>query len=438
MDKIAELRAKRAEAANAFAALVETMGADDYVDSKEDEGTLDELKSQIASFDAKIVRVEEANKLKASLAQPVEAVAAAPSVKVSTPGYRGQKLQAFKSEENAFKSGMWLAANYAKSDKVRTEAAAKCKEWGLVTKYQAEGINTAGGFLVPTEFESAVIDLREEFGTFRKYARVVAMASDAMTIPRRTSGVTAYFVGENSSITESQKGWDQVTLSAKKLGCLTRMSTELSEDAAINVADDLAREMAYAFAAKEDEVGWNGDGTSDDGGIQGVRAKFTGGVASWVGAVDQTSGVDTLGELTMVDILKTIGTLPRYAHRSARFYMSQQCWVHFQRLMAALGGNNVDTVTGAVSMSFLGYPVVLDQTMPIGGTINDAPIYCFGDLSLAARMGTRRGLTVKVSEDRYIEYDQIAIQATERFDIVVHDLGDSSVAGPLVAGMGNS
>jgi hypothetical protein len=45
---------------------------------------------------------------------------------------------------------------------------------------------------------------------------------------------------------------------------------------------------------------------------------------------------------------------------------------------------------------------------------------------------------VLVSNDRYIEYDQIAIQATERYDINVHDIGDASAAGPIVAGVGNS
>jgi HK97 family phage major capsid protein len=107
---------------------------------------------------------------------------------------------------------------------------------------------------------------------------------------RRASGVTAYYVGENASITESQKGWDQITLTAKKLACLTRISTELAEDAAINVADDLAREMAYALATAEDTAGWNGDGSSTYAGITGVKTKFVAGVGSYVSAVDAATG----------------------------------------------------------------------------------------------------------------------------------------------------
>jgi HK97 family phage major capsid protein len=51
-------------------------------------------------------------------------------------------------------------------------------------------------------------------------------------------------------------------------------------------------------------------------------------------------------------------------------------------------------------------------------------------------MGERRGITVKTSEERYFEYDQIAIQATERVDINVHDVGDATTAGPIVALIG--
>ena len=89
---------------------------------------------------------------------------------------------------------------------------------------------------------------------------------------------------------------------------------------------------------------------------------------------------------------------------------------------------------GKPNRSYLGYPVVIDQTLPTTvSTINNVAMLFFGDLRLAATMGERRGIRVKTSDDRYFEYDQIGIQATERVDINVHDLGDATTAGPLVA-----
>jgi HK97 family phage major capsid protein len=54
-------------------------------------------------------------------------------------------------------------------------------------------------------------------------------------------------------------------------------------------------------------------------------------------------------------------------------------------------------------------------------------------LSKAAAMGERRQVSIKRSDDRYFDTDQIGLMGTERVDVNVHDVGDSSTAGPLVA-----
>ena len=87
----------------------------------------------------------------------------------------------------------------------------------LRTKAHTEGVNSAGGFLVPDEFESELITLREQFGVFRRNARVWPMSSDTLRIAKRTTGLTAYFAGEASSGTESTQVFDSIQLVAKKL-----------------------------------------------------------------------------------------------------------------------------------------------------------------------------------------------------------------------------
>jgi predicted phage gp36 major capsid-like protein len=319
------------------------------------------------------------------------------------------------------------------------KAAEWCRENGVsITKAQSESVNSAGGFLVPTEFNQAIIDLREEFGTFRQNCQVVPMGSDSMTIPRRAGGLTAYFVGEGVAATESSKQWDQVSLAAKKMAVLAKMSTELAEDAVISIADDLAGEMAYAFAVKEDACGWNGDGTSTYGGIVGVRTKIIDGTHT-KSAIDGRPAT-TPSPRSMRPILRTSwarcrstpsetpsGTAPPWPGR-----------VTFQRLIAAAGGVNHGELTGGKpTRSYLGYPVVIDQTLPTATSdISDTAMLFFGDLRLAATMGERRGVTIKSSEHRYIDQDQIGIFGNERVDINVHDLGDNTNAGPLIALVG--
>jgi HK97 family phage major capsid protein len=125
--------------------------------------------------------------------------------------------------------------------------------------------------LVPEEMMNEIIVLRETYGVFRKECRVVPMGRDTLNWPRRTGGLTAYFMARRRRITESSASFDNVNLTAKKLGALTKLSTEIAEDAVINIADYIVDEIAYAFASKEDDCGFNGDGTSTYGGMTGPR-----------------------------------------------------------------------------------------------------------------------------------------------------------------------
>ncbi len=91
---------------------------------------------------------------------------------------------------------------------------------------------------------------------------------------------------------------------------------------------------------------------------------------------------------------------------------------------------------------YAGYPIEEWAAMPTtdaGAALNAKIMMFFGNMGLSSTFGNRRGITVKVSDQRYIEYDQIAIQATERFCINHHDVGGTTgVRGPVVGLLGNS
>lgn len=433
--RLTALREKQGTITDAMDKLLAKASAEDRELDDAEDAAFKDFEAEFERNTTAITREERVEAVKAALAKPVNtpgngqrgAVPAAARVRYG-------KLKAFRgdgAEDAAYKSGQFLLATMLGSDK----AADWCRENGvLIQKSQSEGINTAGGFLVPIEFNQAIIDLREEFGTFRQNCQVIPMGSDAMTIPRRAGGLTAYFVGEGVAATESQKAWDQVSLAAKKMAVLSKMSTELAEDAVISIADDLAAEMAYAFAVKEDSCGWNGDGTSTYGGITGVRTRIIDGTHT-KSAIDGASGHDTFAEIDATDLANVMAALPKYADRNARWYCSSVAWaLVFQRLIAAAGGVTMAELTGGKPMkTYLGYPVVIDQTLPTAVTdISDTAMLFFGDLRLAATMGERRGVTIKSSEHRYMDLDQIGIFGNERVDINVHDLGDNTSAGPLI------
>lgn len=342
---------------------------------------------------------------------------------------RHRQLRSFRgegAEERAYASGQWLLATLGGD----TRAAQWCAENGIETRALQTTTNSLGGYSVPDQFETAIIDLREERGVARRSLRVRAMASDTLIIPRRASGVTAYFVAENAEITASDKGWDAVQLMARKLAVLCKYSSEINEDSILSIADDLASEIAYAFADKEDECLFNGDGTSTYGGIVGLKSGTAAG-----SKVTALTGNTAFGTLDLEDFETMVGRLPQYAVAGAAWYISRAGWANSMlRLAEAAGGNTVAQIAGGAPLQFLGFPVVISQVVNstlTAQTSTDGLCY-LANLDLGASMGSRRGVSIQVDGSRYFELDQLAIRGTERFDINYHERGTASAAGPVI------
>ena len=297
-------------------------------------------------------------------------------------------------------------------------------------KAHGETNNSLGGFLVPDELEQAIIDLRAQFGKFRANTRVLNMSRDTLLINRIAGGLSASFVGEGSSISETDASFDQVSLVARKAATLTKYSRELAEDSVVNLGDFLAGEVARAFANAEDEAGFNGDGTSSNGGIVGLKN-----AVGSAGTKTQTTG-NTFAALTIGDLTGTVGLAPEYvfSQGTPKWYMSTQFYhTVVLDILADAGGNTNQTLAnGVAAPSLFGYEVVLADVLPKATATSTICAY-FGALELGATMGDRRPTEIAVSEDRYFEADQIGVRGTTRFDINCHDVGDSSAAGAIVA-----
>ncbi len=214
----------------------------------------------------------------------------------------------------------------------------------------------------------------------------------------------------------------------------TGLAAVLSEDAVINVGDDLAGEIAYAFAAFEDDCGFNGDGTSAYAGINGLRKSLYG-VSSNAGVATQGTS-NTWSAMVLKDFNTTLSLLPLFAFNGdVAWYCSQAFWGGvMQTLATAAGGNRVENiVNGVPTPMFLGYPVRISQKMPTTTATGTIPVL-FGNLKMAASFGDRRKTSIRMSDVALnsFEQDEMAVVGFERFDIVVHSPGTSSQAGPIV------
>jgi HK97 family phage major capsid protein len=291
--------------------------------------------------------------------------------------------------------------------------------------------NTKGGYLVPEVMESAIIRNVEEYGVARREARVYPMGSGPVLIPRRASGFTGYFAGENSSVTASDLAFDQIRLEARKLMVFSSWSSELPEDSVVALGDLLTMEVAQCFAVKEDQCLFLGDGTNTYGGIVGLANALA------AGAVATTaSNIDTPAEITIASFEEAMGKLLQLPGLQPKWYCHSSIYHNvMQRLGFASTGNTAANFNAGFGPTFLGYPVVFCQGMDSGAPTTDLSgkfIAYFGDMSRAVTMGQKRGISIAVDNSYGFNTDSIYFRATERFDINVHERGTTTVGGPVV------
>jgi HK97 family phage major capsid protein len=343
---------------------------------------------------------------------------------------RGRAFTGSGGEERAYRAGLQIrAAIYGDAAAIK-----ECVKLGIRIKSQTEGVNSAGGFLVTDELEKEILSLRDLAGVFRKNARVLPIGSDARSWPRRVTGLTVAATGEGSAAGESSAAFDAIGFTAKKLAGLVRLSSEVYEDETVGLAAWLAEELAWSFADQEDSWGFTGDGTSAFGGVRGLTALAVDGNHN-AGKYTAASAHTAFNTLDATDIAGFVGLLPAYAVPSASFFMSHAAFSNCFFRIAQVNGALTNAIeNGETVWRYLGIPIRLTPKLPTSTSslTGKAMMFC-GDLRLAAAVAQRRGVTVRTSEDRYLDTDQIAVLGTERIDIVTHGMGDNTTAGPLVA-----
>lgn len=350
--------------------------------------------------------------------------------------YAGGRREA---EEAAYRAGMFARAvlfgdqeamRWCRDHQVELAAALA----GGLAKRVLTGMAPGQSVVVPEELILPIISLRERYGIARRLCQVYPMSSDTASVPRDIGDVTAYFVGRESAPTANDPTFDNITLTAKNLAAETRIANDYAEDSVINLADHVAQKFARAFAVKEDNCLFNGDGTSTYGGIVGLRVAILG----LAGAIDAASGHDTFSEIDASDLRTVMAKLPDYPGIDPSWITSKPGQnALFGRLTDAAGGNTKRDQAQKMPDQWGGYNILTSPAMPkVLTDLSDVAMVLFGDLRMGVLIGDRRGITIMVDPYSLSSYQQTKIVGSERFDINCHGVGDASNPGPVVALVG--
>ena len=248
MNKILELRSKRNtlwEQTKAF--LEEHRGENGLVASDAVE-QYDRMAQEVKDLGAEIERLEQQAQVDAQLAAPTSRPVS------GKPMIMTEERAATKTGTKEYTEAFW--------NMIRNRG-----NYGEVHNALSVGEDSEGGFTVPDEFERKLVEALEGNNIFRGMATVIRTSSGTRKIPIAEDTGEASWIDEGEEIPESDTTFGQTMLSAYKLGTMIKISNELLNDSAFDLASYIARRFGVRMGNAEERAFITGDGVGKPLGL---------------------------------------------------------------------------------------------------------------------------------------------------------------------------
>lgn len=284
IQELREARNKEWEGAKAF---VETRRNKDGLLSDEDAKTYSEMEKKIKDYGAEIERAEQMAAMEHELSKPVN------TPLVAKPGVGTSMLKEKTGRASTeYKSAMLTA--------LRTN-------FRQVSNVLQEGVDTDGGYLVPVEYDTRLIDTLNEENIMRQLATVITTSGEHR-INIAADKPAAAWIEEGEELTFGDATFDQILLDAHKLHVAIKVTEELLYDNAFDLETYILDQFGKALANAEEDAFLNGTG---EGQPLGIFADEGGGTIE-----------ETVTELDSDSIINLVYALKRPYRKSASFIIN--------------------------------------------------------------------------------------------------------------------
>lgn len=299
--------------------------------------------------------------------------------------------------------------NQYQDDKTRTRTQ---KLRNAAATYDPAG----GGFLVPENIRSELLQVSLESSVVRGRAQVIPMETQRTGIPAVDStsnvssvfgGIVGYWTEEGGSATPSEPKFSQVVLDAKKLTIYTEVTNELLTDSGGSFEAFMNSNFGKALAFYEDDAFLNGTGAGMPKGVYNAEGKVavTRAVTSHISSADLVSMYTrmlpgSLGNAVWVVSPDAVPELLNLTFGPSGAPVSPAVWL--------TGGQVIDAPT----MTLFGRPVIVSEKAPKLGSAADI---AFIDFSFYL-VGDRQMMTATSSPHYKFQSDLTAFKVQERVD----------------------
>lgn len=368
---ILELREARNKAWEGAKAFVESKRDKDGLLSKEDAETYNSMEEKIKNYSKEIERMEAMENMENELNKPVNTPIVTKPSKVDNEVKKGRA-------SNEYKDAMLTALR---------------SNFRQVSNVLQEGVDADGGYLVPDEYDTRLIQKLEENNIVRSLATTIKTSGEhkiniASTTP------AANWVEEGGQLTFGETAFDQKILDAHKLHVAVKVTEELLYDNAFGLENFLIDSFGKAIGNAEENAFLNGTGSGQPTGIFATKDGGT-----YITA--KTTGADAIIEL--------VYNLKRAYRKNAAFIMNDKMIATIRTYKDNNGAYmwQPALVQGEPDR-LLGYPVYTSQYAPEDSI-------AFGDFSYY-NIGDRGVRSFKQLTELFAGNGMIGYVAKERVD----------------------
>ena len=382
MNKILELREKRAKLWDSTKAFLDSRRNENGLLSAEDTATYEKMEADVVNLGKEIDRLERQAVLDLELSKPT-------STAITNKPSQHQETEKTGRASSEYKAAFWKAMKNKNSFDVQNALQV--------------GTDSEGGYLVPDEFERTLVETLQEENIFRQLATIITTSSGDRKIPVVATKGTASWVDEEGAIPESDDAFGQVSIGAYKLATMIKVSEELLNDSVFNLEQYIAKEFGRRIGAKEEEAFFVGDGTGKPTGIFNT----TGGAG--VGITTASASAITIDEI--MDLFYSL----KSPYRKNAVFVTNDATVKSIRKLKDGNGQYLwqPSVTAGQPDTILNRPLKTSTYVPAIAAA--AKTIAFGDFSYYW-VADRQGRAFQRLNELYAATGQVGFKATQRVD----------------------
>lgn len=292
-----ELMEKRTKAWDEAKSFAESKKDENGLMSDEDFKTYEEMEKTIENYTREIERKKREEEMDKTLEKPTT------QALTNEPSTFNEEEKPMRAR-NVYKKSMMKA--------LRTNFRDISNELKV-------GTDESGGYLVPEEMETDIVNGLEDENIVRKLATKV-QTSGLHKINIAATKPAALWVEEGGQLTFGDGTFDQVSLDAHKLHVGIKVTEELLYDAAFNLEKYITEEFTRALANAEEDAFLNGDGVNKPTGIFDSKKG---------GEVGGTTKAQTINADELIDL---VYSLDRPYRKRAAFILNDATVAQIRKL----------------------------------------------------------------------------------------------------------